>query len=223
MRMFGAEIAHSLAQKAFVVGNLAIQIRDFSRDQRVVDLTLRLEEEARRLAEFPLKISTPTSYPPVSSRLLLDDVLRQWGTGWCSAYNGIRAEMDLQCRGVAIHINEELFRGALHKLVENALHAMADTGGQLSLTSRVQNGRVGILLADTGPGIPERHRADFLRRKVEKDANEPGTGMGAIMARMVFQYYGGDVQLVATGTQGTTLLISLPLSPEVPRMSGVVQ
>jgi len=223
MGMFGAEITHSLAQKAFVLSNLAGSIRDlYPMDQQVAKIVSQLEEEARRLSGFPLKVSAPTAYPPFRSPLLVDEVVRKWVTNWCKNYHpAIQLHLDLNCPGTAVHVVPELFEGALRKLVENALQAMTATGGLLSLISRVENSRVKITLADTGHGIPEKYRGDYLERKIQKAHDESGMGMGVLMSRLVFRYHDGDVDLLSTGPQGTILVITLPLNVEAAYSNGV--
>lgn len=224
MGMFGAEITHSLAQKAFALANLAATIRElFPKNRTVVELTKRIEDEAQRLSEFPLPLHAGTTDPTARSPVIVDEVLNQWVSDWCGKHPNIQLALDLKCRNAKVSINEELFRGALRKLVENALRAMSEKGGKFSVESRIRDRAVEILLRDTGPGIPERHRPRFLKGRIEKGEGESGMGMGAFMSLMVLRHYGGDVQLLPTDPPGTSILITLPLTNEAVSLYGVTQ
>lgn len=214
MGMFGAEVTHSLGQKTFVLVNLAESIREmYPRNKKVAGIVSQIQEEAQRISNFGLRIARPMNYPPAQSQLDVDASIRTWVPDWCQRQSNVRLELALGCEGARINVSEELLKGALHKLVENALRAVAKTGGgRLALKTLLQEGCVVMDLSDTGPGIPPHHLREFLRQKVTKTQGEPGLGMGVFMARVVFRYYGGDLELIETGPLGTSLRITLPLA-----------
>lgn len=99
-------------------------------------------------------------------------------------------------------------------LVLNARAVMRRRGGELSITTHAQDGRIVIDLADTGPGIPEdllpRIFQPFVtRREAGADPNK-GTGLGLTISRDLVQRAGGSLTVHATGPTGTTFRIDLP-------------
>jgi signal transduction histidine kinase len=66
-----------------------------------------------------------------------------------------------------------------------------------------------LTLTDDGPGLPERARS-HLFQPFAGAAREGGTGLGLAIARELAQGHGGDLNLVATGPEGTTFELKLP-------------
>jgi signal transduction histidine kinase len=102
---------------------------------------------------------------------------------------------------------------ATEKLVHNALKAM-DPVGCLTVRTVQVGDQVQVEISDTGAGLPAHAREGFLRRRIQPIAAEKGSGMGALMARLVARRLGGDLTLVATGPTGTTLRLTLPIDHE---------
>ncbi|MEZ4292130.1 MAG: ATP-binding protein [Myxococcota bacterium] len=108
-------------------------------------------------------------------------------------------------------------------LARNAMQAMEDKGGRLTLTTRMTlehrlvgaDGRpqatIEVSLQDTGPGIPEerlsRLSTPFYTTK------ERGTGLGLAVARHWVRRHGGRLRIDSTPGEGTRVSVDLPLRP----------
>ena len=84
------------------------------------------------------------------------------------------------------------------------------TRGRVTLTAIKTAQDVVLIVADNGPGIPERAR-DKLFQPFSSSATPGGSGLGLAISRELAQLHGGDVRLVQTGPDGTTFEIRLPL------------
>jgi signal transduction histidine kinase len=99
----------------------------------------------------------------------------------------------------------------LLNLLLNSTQAMPD-GGTITLrlaTEPQPEGPCAVLdVSDTGggiaPAVRERIFDSFLSTRPD------GTGLGLAIARRIMLSHHGDIQLVTTGPQGTTLRLSLP-------------
>jgi len=74
---------------------------------------------------------------------------------------------------------------------------------------------------DRGPGIPEAHRGVLFTRfgRVPGSrirAGHVGTGLGLYLSRQLAEAMGGTLDLEATGPQGSTFALRLPLAAEAP-------
>ena len=99
---------------------------------------------------------------------------------------------------------------AIVNLLQNAVDAMADKERRvLSITARVDEGQMRIVISDTGAGIASANVAKifdpFFTTKGER-----GTGLGLYIAKQVIEDHRGTIN-VQTGDRGTAFVISLPL------------
>lgn len=97
-------------------------------------------------------------------------------------------------------------------IILNATHAMPE-GGTVSINANREETPSGpvvhIDITDTGKGIPEAIRGrifdSFLSGRTD------GTGLGLAIAKRITASHHGDIILLRTGQEGTTMRITLPL------------
>jgi signal transduction histidine kinase len=99
-------------------------------------------------------------------------------------------------------------------LMLNAIEAMKDSGGDLTIKSGVNpEGWLLVSISDTGVGLPE----DWTEKMFDpfQTTKSQGTGMGLSITRSIVESYGGRVW--ATGNQGpgATFHFTLPRELEV--------
>jgi signal transduction histidine kinase len=98
-------------------------------------------------------------------------------------------------------------------LMLNAIEAMKDTGGELTIRSRLNSDRQLIIsISDTGIGLPaestERIFDAFHTTKPQ------GTGMGLAITRSIIESHGGRVWATRNLGAGATFHFSLPVEVE---------
>jgi signal transduction histidine kinase len=99
---------------------------------------------------------------------------------------------------------------ALINLVVNAVHAMGETGGTLTVSTRRRGDDVEIAVSDEGPGIPERIRASIFEPFVTTKPEGKGTGLGLSTVLMIVERHKGRVDYTTGERAGTTFRITLP-------------
>jgi signal transduction histidine kinase len=109
---------------------------------------------------------------------------------------------------------EQMYR-LLVNLMRNARQAIElqpnrRTLGRVTLTAVKTSEHVLLMVADNGPGIPEKLR-EKLFQPFSSSLTPGGTGLGLAIARELAQLHGGDVHLLETGTDGTSFEVKLPL------------
>jgi two-component system NtrC family sensor kinase len=101
----------------------------------------------------------------------------------------------------------------LLNLINNALDAMEPAGGELTITTAQEAGRLVLTVADTGPGIPpgviDRVFEPFFTTK----AAGKGTGLGLSICAGIVRQLGGDIEVSSKPGQGATFRVTLPPSP----------
>ena len=97
----------------------------------------------------------------------------------------------------------------LQNLTGNAVQAMRDNGGILSLSARQEPGHVVLIISDNGPGIPNavRHNLfDVFSSAGKKD----GFGIGLAVTQSIITAHGGFIRFETEEGRGTTFFIHLP-------------
>jgi len=105
----------------------------------------------------------------------------------------------------------------LVNLATNAIEAMGDTGGQLTLKARAQGEgteqRVRVEVSDTGPGIPR----EVLPKIWEAfyTSKPEGTGLGLSIVRgLIEEQPGASIDVESTPGQGTTFILALAVGAD---------
>ena len=106
----------------------------------------------------------------------------------------------------------------LHRILVNLMRnsresiegdAQRNGVGRVIASLIAEDGANVIRLADDGPGLPERARANLFQ-PFAGAARRGGTGLGLAIARELAQAHGGDLVLAETGPQGSVFDIRLP-------------
>jgi signal transduction histidine kinase len=103
-------------------------------------------------------------------------------------------------------------------LMLNGIEAMNDLGGELTVKSQVQDGRLLFSVMDTGVGLPtekvDQIFSAFFTTKPQ------GSGMGLAISRSIVESHGGRLWATGNGGQGAVFHFTLPT--EVTESSPVV-
>ncbi|MGK7345758.1 MAG: sensor histidine kinase [Candidatus Nitrospinota bacterium M3_3B_026] len=102
----------------------------------------------------------------------------------------------------------------MNNLLGNAIK-FTPKGGRIGVTKREEDGRVVIMVTDTGPGIPEEEQ-DFVFDKFEQAKRsqqgiEPGSGLGLTICKSLVEMHGGSIGVSSRPGRGSTFHVSLPL------------
>ena len=115
----------------------------------------------------------------------------------------VRVDIDVTPETLAMQADPQLLDQVLLNLVRNAADALRERSDpQLSLTARLDFGRVLINVKDNGPGIPEDARdqifVPFFTTKRD------GSGIGLSLSRQIMTAHGGEIG-VESDHEGTTV------------------
>src|ERR1700733_5976016 len=100
-------------------------------------------------------------------------------------------------------------------LMLNAIEAMRDEGGELTVKSQRQDGQLLFSVSDTGPGLPadnvDQIFSAFFTTKPQ------GSGMGLAISRSIVESHGGRLWATANDGRGATFHFTLPTEVTKPR------
>ena len=94
-------------------------------------------------------------------------------------------------------------------LMLNAIEAMKDSGGELTVKSELQDDQLQFSVSDTGPGLPagsvDQIFSAFFTTKPK------GSGMGLAISRSIVESHGGRLWVTANDGRGATFHFTLPM------------
>ncbi|MEA2245739.1 MAG: two-component system, OmpR family, sensor kinase [Solirubrobacteraceae bacterium] len=196
-------VAHGHAE--FVLGGLA----PGSAPHR--DATVLLDE-LRRLARISDQLLMLGTAGRTDALLLaptrLDRLARDVAARWSAASGrqiGVCAPDP-----VVVLADEQRLRHAVDALVENALHATAQSGS-IVLAAQTRDGRAVLEVADSGAGIAGGDVQRIFTRFARGAGAErrPGTGLGLTIVRAIVLAHGGEVSVQSALGQGSTFTLRL--------------
>jgi signal transduction histidine kinase len=106
-------------------------------------------------------------------------------------------------------------RRAASNIAANARDAMRGAG-RLHVHATLADGRLELILADDGPGVPEELKGRVFEPFVTH-GKKKGTGLGLAVARRFVEDHGGSVELLSSPyppSSGAAFRLRLPLSDE---------
>ncbi|MFH8616735.1 sensor histidine kinase [Streptomyces sp. NPDC017979] len=125
---------------------------------------------------------------------------------------GVRLEVSVGARAVAVCADPYRLRQAVGNLVSNAVRA-TPPGGAVTLELAEDGERALVRVRDTGAGIPQEHLPHLFDRFWRGDASRGrrtgGSGLGLSIVRQIVRDHGGWVDVTSTVGAGTTFTVTL--------------
>jgi nitrogen fixation/metabolism regulation signal transduction histidine kinase len=168
----------------------------------VVDEVESLERRVRAFSEFSAE---PEVCPaPINVNSLLEERIAFLKTAHPEVIYAVR----LVENSPSAMADEDLVKGILVNLLENAAEAAGDGGRILAATSTTPE-RVVIEVHDSGPGLSEQARKSVFQPTIS--FKKRGMGLGLSIARKSALILGGDILLVAGELGGAGFRVVLPM------------
>jgi two-component system sensor histidine kinase SenX3 len=201
------------------------------------DALLEIKNEPERVVAFANKIKLQTSRLndlvreiinlsklqdsdplDMADQVDITDVIKE-AINQCEAMAEVRKiEVELgEMSDCAVVGNREQLVMAVHNLVENAINYSAE-GTHVSVSTRVEDNIVEILVKDQGIGIVEENLDRIFERFYRVDPARSratgGTGLGLSIVKHVCKNHGGEVKVWSSLGVGSTFAIRLPIVKE---------
>jgi PAS domain S-box-containing protein len=204
------EIRNPLNTISIAAQRLASEFTPSENADEYVGFTRSIRQETRRLNDIitrflALAREDKKSRRPIRLDLLLRDTVDLFKpeADRLSIKIHFETEPDL-----VVQADPDRLKQILTNLFNNSKEALAGDSGQISVVAAAQHGRVGLLFADSGPGIP----AD-LREKVITPyftTKDGGTGLGLPTVHTIVSDLGGELEIGDSELGGAEIIILLP-------------
>ena len=119
---------------------------------------------------------------------------------------GLRLSMKTDAE-IEVFGDKERLRGVLSNLIDNAIKYNRE-GGEVIVSTELQEGKVLVVVADTGAGIAEEHLTRIFERfyRIDKDRSREvgGTGLGLAIVKHIVEAHGSKVEVHSVLGKGTS-------------------
>ncbi|MGD2121973.1 MAG: HAMP domain-containing sensor histidine kinase [Gemmatimonadota bacterium] len=178
-----------------LAGDLTQNQRDIL--DRIADQTRSMARMVSRLMDIS-KLATG-SYQMEAEVILVNDLL----LGLVRGYELLADERNIRLHTkilpdtpADVEVDVDLFRGeVLGNLISNALR-FAPVEGEVRVVAGREGEGVLFEVADSGPGIPRRHRAHVFKKYYQAERSQSmGSGLGLAIAKELVEAHGGWIKL----------------------------
>ncbi|MBI4910914.1 MAG: HAMP domain-containing histidine kinase [Acidobacteria bacterium] len=210
-RKMAHEVKNSLTPIRLTVEEMAARQGSGGGDAAFLEQASRIiVEEVTRLERRVRAFSDLAAEPPVYLTELDVNAVMEERTGFL---RGSHPEVIYQMRLTAAHPrargDEDLVRGILTNLLENAAEAAGPGGVVLALT-RVDKDKVRLEVHDSGPGLSLHARQTLFQPTIS--FKRTGMGLGLSIARKSALLSGGDIEPIDGELGGAAFRVTLPLA-----------
>jgi signal transduction histidine kinase/putative methionine-R-sulfoxide reductase with GAF domain len=119
----------------------------------------------------------------------------------------VELEVDVDTKVVA-RFDEGRVARAIHNLARNAVEAMIERGGKLTISGYMEDHDLVIRVRDTGPGIPKEVDGRLFQSFVTA-GKKGGTGLGLAIVKKIAEEHGGSIS-VESSPSGSEFCLRLP-------------
>ncbi|MGW7159081.1 ATP-binding protein [Paenibacillus taichungensis] len=221
-REFVTNVSHEVQSPLTSISGYAQALKqvNLSEQERSRYLEIIIAEAKRmsKMSDNLLKLSMleSQSQQPRLSTLSLDEQIRrvivtlqpQW-----SARN-IHFELDLQA--VKVLADHDQLNQVWTNILSNGIKFSKD-GGVIHVSTKQDIKNVTIRISDTGIGIPLEDQKRIFERFFKSDRSHSrkydGSGMGLAIVKQIVSLHQGDIRVESEPSQGTTFIVTLPITP----------
>jgi two-component system, NtrC family, nitrogen regulation sensor histidine kinase NtrY len=203
------EVKNSLTPIRLTMEEISVRQADSGGDfyeqaaQIVVDEVQSLERRVRAFSEF-------SAEPPVSPKTIdINSLLEERIAFLRTAHPGIVYSTRLAPDHPCVYADEDLVKGVLTNLLENAAQAVTPGGVVLGVTAAA-NDKITIEVHDSGPGLSPQARSSLFQPAIS--FKRGGMGLGLSIARKSALLAGGDILLVPGELGGAAFRVLLPVA-----------
>jgi PAS domain S-box-containing protein len=216
-----ASIAHEINQPiAGVVTSAGACLRWLNRDQpdvqRALEAASRIQEDGKRAAAIisHLKSFYRKDLSPQREVVSANDLVRDMLVLLQSEADrhSVAMRTQLAVAPPSVSADRVQLQQVLMNLMLNGMEAMGGRGGELTVSSRCEDGEVIVSVSDTGVGIPADQMEGIFNAFVTTKAG--GIGMGLAISRTIVEAHGGRLWAAANPGGGATFHFTLPAEPE---------
>lgn len=123
----------------------------------------------------------------------------------------VELKLDLKGQGLLVMGNETQLSQLLLNLIINAFHATEEKGGEVIVSTEVEEKKLLLKVADNGYGISKEVMERIFEPFFTTKKGGKGTGLGLAIVEQVVEDHGGAIKVDSKEGVGTAFLVELPI------------
>lgn len=215
--------SHNLRTPLTIIQGYIDLARSVESSKELKNIIETIQESVSRLhllAENVLTISTleagktevHKSSTPLS--VFIDNTINQFQL--IAEKKGLKWSFDNTIpKETSIPLNSTNMRSALGNLVDNAIK-FTNSGGSVTVDSRIENNRLVFKVTDTGTGISAEEKSKlftkFHRGTSTLSYDYEGIGIGLYLTKLIIEQHGGTIEVQSEPNKGSTFTVAIPLT-----------
>lgn len=210
LELLNEVVRHDIRNDMQIVAGRASMLEDYVDEsglehlwevKRATDKAIDLTETARDLTETLLRDEDPVVPTP------LDRVLREEIEDLQGQHEQVTVNVDGGIPSVDV-LADEMLGAVFHNLLHNAVVHNDTEEPIVTVSIEREDGEIAVSIADNGPGIPERHKAEIFG-KGEKGLGSDGTGLGLYLVKTLLNHYDGEISVTDNEPTGAIFEVRL--------------
>jgi len=206
------ETAHQFGTPiSSLMGWLEMLKMHYSNQDKVLDIADEIENDVEKLNKITYRFSKIGSTPELKKRPVFNEistVIEYFTRRLPQTGKNVELKIDGD-RDVCAKINPELFEWVIENLVKNALDAIGNKNGLISVFVKESRNYIDIEVSDNGKGIDLKRRKDVFRPGYSTKRRGWGLGL-SLSKRIINGYHGGKIFVKnSVPGEGTTFKILL--------------
>lgn len=178
--------------------------------QLIEEALLKIQKLIRELLNFSR--SSSLKIERVSLNRIIENLLEL--STYLLDREGIRVELNLDPDLPEIYLDKEKIEQVILNLILNAVQAMeASVEKKLLIETKKCKDKVLVIVADTGPGIPEEIKSKIFDPFFTTKPPGKGTGLGLSVSVAIVEKHGGRIYLDRS-ERGAKFVIELPIKED---------
>lgn len=168
----------------------------------------RCKEITHKLLSFARK--TDTTVQEINIKDLLEELVAL--SGQRAKYSMVEIHTNLSDNLPSLKLSVTELQQVFFNLINNAIDAMDNGGGVLTISSERKENHLLISISDTGKGIPEANLDRLFDPFFTTKPVGKGTGLGLSICYGIIDKMGGKIEVESTVGVGTTFLVYIPFT-----------
>ncbi|URN95836.1 MAG: HAMP domain-containing histidine kinase [Candidatus Pristimantibacillus lignocellulolyticus] len=220
---FVSNVSHEVQSPLTSISGYAIALKreDITGSERIRYLDIIINEAARmsKMSDSLLKLSLLESQSQQMRlvTLSLDEQIRRVIVAIQPQWSARDIRFELNLKAVMLTADHDQLNQVWTNIIGNSIKFSKD-GGIIKVSMKQENHNVTVTICDEGIGISPEDQKRIFERFFKADRSHSrkydGSGMGLAIVKQIIALHQGDIRVESELGQGTTIIVTLPMTTQ---------